>query len=361
MHSLAAFVFRCYFDFVIRPPANDDLGLHPDPGGDVDLVSADGRVLVDVAERLLSVRDLHAKLAQLALVAHRRRAEAILVLMAPRLSLARVREEVDAFRAVLSPDVAPRLAVVTVDDDKADRLPDSPLTRSVAAHFATTTPSRPGPRLDRSGEALKVLVHRWLLGKGPIQMQQLQTVTGLSYPTVAAQLRVLGDAVTRGSNRSVSLRVLPVDAWTELRARRTRQAAWFADGSGRPPDLEHLVHRLRRAHPEGVALAGVLAARRRHPDIDLVGLPRLDLSVHAHSAGSDLSFLRRLDPALVRVTSAHQAVLAVHTVPREDALFEDDDGLTWADPVEALLDLQELRLDAQAEAFVKHLRAGARS
>ena len=340
------------------PHSPPHLGLHPAEDRDVDLVSADGQVLVDVAERLVGVRDLHAKLIQLALVAQRRRAEAVLVLLAPRLSPARIREELDALRALLSPDVSARLGVVRIDGAAVDCLPDSPLTRSVAAHVGSRAVPPHEGRADRSGEVLKVLAHRWLLGEGPVTTRRLQDLTGLSYPTVAEDLHELGDAITRSSNRSVSLRMLPHDAWTELRARRTRHAAWFADASGRPPDLEHLVQRLRRLRPDGVAVAGILAAKRRYAELDLVGLPRLDLSIHAPSAGPDVSFLRRLDPALVRVATPRDAVIALHGVPRADALFEDDeDGRTWADPVEALLDLQELRLNAQADAFVKHLRS----
>jgi hypothetical protein len=347
---------------VLQSSARLDLGLHPADHGSRDLVSADGQVIVEVAERLIGVRDLHAKLVQLTLLASPRRAEAVLVLLAPRLSSTRVHDELDALRAVLSPDVGARLAVVRIDGEVVDRFPDSPLTRAVATHFGSCAAPLHEGRADRSGEVLKVLAHRWLIGGGQLTTRHLQDLTGLSYPTVAEDLRELGDAITRSSNRSVSLRTLPQDAWTEMRARRTRHAAWFADASGRLPDLDHLIQRLRRLRPVGVAVAGILSAKRRYADLDLVGLPRLDLSVHAPAGVPDFAFLRRLDPALVRVASPHDAMLAVHVVPRADALFEpDEDGSSWADPVETLLDLQELRLNAQADAFVQHLRSSRTS
>lgn len=71
----------------------------------------------------------------------------------------------------------------------------------------------------------------------------------------------------------------------------------------------------------------------------------------------DLDFIRRLDPALSPTTKAHAAALVVHAVPRAVSLFETDpsEGVPWADPVEILLDLHELRLSAQADAFIRHL------
>jgi len=68
----------------------------------------------------------------------------------------------------------------------------------------------------------------------------------------------------------------------------------------------------------------------------------------------DLSFMRRLDPALKRVVDpSDPAVLVVHFVRHRDPLFvEGPGGLPLADPIECLLDLQESGLEAQALSFV---------
>ena len=66
--------------------------------------------------------------------------------------------------------------------------------------------------------------------------------------------------------------------------------------------------------------------------------------------------MKRLDPALVPAPSGTPPVLVLHTIPRAQSLFTQD-GLPWADPVEVLLDLHELRLLAQAEEMIRFLRS----
>lgn len=55
-----------------------------------------------------------------------------------------------------------------------------------------------------------------------------------------------------------------------------------------------------------------------------------------------------------------ELVVAEHRMAGEEVGRLDDEsgkkGSVWADPVECLLDLHELRLDAQAHALVEHLR-----
>jgi hypothetical protein len=53
------------------------------------------------------------------------------------------------------------------------------------------------------------------------------------------------------------------------------------------------------------------------------------------------------------------AIVVLHLVQRADPLFEPDPkgGLPYADPVETLLDLHELRLANQADQMIERLRA----
>ena len=106
------------------------------------------------------------------------------------------------------------------------------------------------------------------------------------------------------------------------------------------------------------ALGGVLAARHYHPELDLMGLPRLDLCVHSPGRWPDVSFVRRLDPALEATPNPTEpARLIVHFVRQAKSLFlEGPDGLAWADPVECLLDLHEARLEPQAAELVSAFR-----
>jgi hypothetical protein len=120
--------------------------------------------------------------------------------------------------------------------------------------------------------------------------------------------------------------------------------------------MESLFSRLQRLHLEGVAIAGVLGARRRHPGLDLIGTPRLDLTLHVRTRQPDLGFIRQLDPALRPARPEEPARLVIHLLRYPHRFSESDaDGLLWADPVECLLDLHEMRLESQALDFLQAL------
>lgn len=67
-----------------------------------------------------------------------------------------------------------------------------------------------------------------------------------------------------------------------------------------------------------------------------------------------MSFLRQLDPALKPGNTGESARVVIHALHQEHVFFErDKDGVLWADPVECLLDLHEMRLETQASEFLK--------
>jgi hypothetical protein len=166
----------------------------------------------------------------------------------------------------------------------------------------------------------------------------------------------LGSAVHRHPDRRIELTHVPRDEWARLFALsgEARSVMRFADRSGQPEAPAALLRRLGKAAPDGVAVGGVAGARHYHPELDLVGLPRLDLSVHAPTRDVEIGFVARLDPALKQVKDpAEPAQLVLHFVRHEDPLFTTNPGgLPWADPVECLLDLNEAGLEAQALEFL---------
>jgi hypothetical protein len=214
---------------------------------------------------------------------------------------------------------------------------------------------------------MKVLLHRWLRRERAIPIGRLAEQVGCTYPTVAQALKRLerGRNIIRHSNRSVELGKFPREAWNELIAVSSsmRQSFRYEDASGERPDPQSLLRRLDRMKPPGVAVSGVVAARFWHPDFDLHGMPRLDLVLHAPQGRADLAFMRRLDPALRRVEDSNQsAIVVLHPLARHDPLFEGEAGsaLPLADPVETVLDLQELGLTVQAGQLMTHFRPDAR-
>jgi hypothetical protein len=77
----------------------------------------------------------------------------------------------------------------------------------------------------------------------------------------------------------------------------------------------------------------------------------------------DLSFVRRVDPALAIIKDpAESPILVVHPVVRASSLFVENSagGIPWADPVQTALDLNDLSLTAQASQLLTHLRPESR-
>lgn len=338
--------------------------------------SANGRSVIEVKHDVRGLRELHAALVQLALVVGRDPTieHAHLVVGASRINLQRLGEEWAQFSRVLKPDVARRLAVIAIAGNTTWSAPDHPALvplarwalnrlgrdRERVAHAdAPDLPSR------KAFEIWKVLLERWLRRGAALSVGELMRLSGCSYPTVASALRRL-DArheLRRHSSRSVELRVFPRTTFGEVLvlSESLRRPVWFIDRSGHPTDTQGLLRRLRSKRPSGIALGGVVAAQHFDPAFDLHGVPRVDLILHASDGHYDLDFVERLDPALHRSSSADGAALAVHPLVRAHDLFEaaPDGGLPFADPVETLLDLHELRLHDQADAFVQTLRGEA--
>ncbi|MCO5168019.1 MAG: helix-turn-helix domain-containing protein [Planctomycetes bacterium] len=256
-----------------------------------------------------------------------------------------------------------RLALVAVGDELEVVVPGADahlealaaLARAAVTATATVTPPVPKHLL-----ILQVLMSRWLVGQGPISRGELGAQAGATYPTTSRALKRLQRDVHARSDRSVELVGLPERAWSELLAlsHSLRGTVAYRDASGGrtpPPDL---LRRLQRLKPPQVALGGVVGAHHWDPLFDLQGLPRLDLSLHAPDGVADLGFVERLDPALEPTSpDAPGSVLVVHAVRRPASLFAEDPagGLPFADPVEVLLDLHELRLHEQAGALLDRM------
>jgi hypothetical protein len=175
---------------------------------------------------------------------------------------------------------------------------------------------------------------------------------------VAVALEKLEPYMVRHSDRRIELRSFPRDAWFKLvaQAEKVRSSQGYADRSGRPRPPEVLLDRLRELARDDIGVAGVLGARHYLPGLDLIGTPRLDLMVHSTRMRTPNDFLRRLDPALKPIERGETPQVVVHTLFRPEPFFSlPENGIRWADEVECLLDLHEMRLESQALEFVERL------
>ena len=326
-----------------------------------------GRVMIDVKMRLHAVRGIRDSLLQLAYVlAEQPDKRAFLLLINPRVTESRLRDEWEKIRMTFRPDIVRRLSIVVSEGDHFIGIPEGPAPEYIdflkqankgeLVHAGTRLPAP-----DYSAEIIKILVYRWLMKRGSMTSIWLSETTGCNYRTVSKALKSLGRAILWHSDRSVELRYFPKDAWVRMLAMldKSRATIRYADRSGQPRSIESLLRRLNKLNMPEIAVGGVLAARHYYPKLDLAGTPRLDLSFHCPGKYADLDFIENLDPALKQENDPEvSANLALHFIRRKKPFFEKgSEGVGWTDPVECLLDLQEMRLEPQALEFLNAFKA----
>ena len=205
------------------------------------------------------------------------------------------------------------------------------------------------------------MVH-WFRQSGPLTSKTLGELTGLSYPTIATSLERLTQYLATHSDRRVELRRFPEQPWREFVAlsEGVRATKRYFDHSGRPRAFETLIDRLRNDGPADTAIGGVLGARHYLPNLDITGIPRLDLTISSSQFLHIDDLMYRLDPALKPAERHEPARVAVHVVRQPQPLFTtDSDGRHWADEVDCILDLYEAKLDQQAHELQTALSARA--
>lgn len=317
--------------------------------------------LVEVKSGLNAVRNLRAGLLDLAYALKGRpNHRGLLVLADTNISERRLQEEWKLASDTLRPDVAARLGILSFEEGNFRGYPDLPQKIFLArleeiVCRETSQAGRQLPRPDYSSEILKILIRDWFLKNGPMTATRLQEIAGCAYPTVAKTLDKLSQYLRRNSDRSFGLARFPKDMWSTLLTRGDdlRQTVRFADRSGQPRLPDILARRLAKLGRSDVALGGVLGARNHYPNLDLLGTPRVDLTVHCPGNRMDLGFVFRVDPGLMPADSSDAPpALVVHVLRRREAFFTPmAEGGLCADPVECLLDLHEARLESQAEGF----------
>jgi hypothetical protein len=333
-----------------------------DPGVDAEV----GHRLIMVEVGASGLRSVRLGLIQMAYaLAERPQSKGYLVLSQVSITRERLLKEWKNAAAVLRRETLERMVLCIEEGGQFDGIPDTPdpETQRVLLQVLEKERAQAGPRVARADASfviLKILLHHWLTSGQFVTADWLARTSGYTYPTVANVLQSLGSLIERGSDRRFRLRWFPREELARLvsTSDRARATARYADRSGQPRSPEAHLARLEKLSLPGLAIGGVLGARHYFPDLDLVGTPRLDISLHSRDPRVDLDFIGKLDPALHRVKDPLEpAIVVVHNVYHADSLFvPGEGGLQWADPMECLLDLHEARLEMQAAQFLDALR-----
>ncbi len=337
---------------------------------DCDFRSRDGRTIVEFKARAGGLRDLRAAATTLAsaLVRHPEVRHGVLVLTSPRIAVSRATDEWKLLGEVFQPAVLARMNILLVNERTSwshnprgyDPMLEEWARSELQATKRVVPVSLPSPR---SFEIWKLLVRAWLTRAGPMSIGRLVELSGTAHPTVARAVRrweASGELV-RHRDRSVEFTDFPRSSFAELRSllSELRRTQLYADVSGQPSAPRALLRQVRKLERSDVAVGGVVAAEHYDRAFDLVGVPRVDLILHASDERGAAMLAQSIDPALRLTSSSAGAVLAVHVLTRAVTLFEADPEalIPFADPVETWLDLHELGLSGQAEDFVRAIHA----
>jgi hypothetical protein len=337
----------------------NDLGIDAEVGNRLIEIKAGGTSS--------SMRGIRDGVMQLAYALNERvDATGYLVLSDARVTKQRIEDEWKRALTVLNADIGKRIVISLENNGKLQGVtrPLDSETQTVILDVLHKERTESGPHVNRPDAGfvvMKVLINQWLLSGEAVTTNWISNTCGYSYPTVANVIRGLGDRIERLPSRKVRLRFFPNEEYFRMMANsdRARSTAWYVDSSGDQRSPDRHLRRLERLNPNGVAIGGVYGARHYCADLDIVGAPRLDLSFHASDLGADIDFIGKLDPALKRSDDKRLAAsVVVHQVYHAKSLFtKRDSGLSWADPVECLLDLHEARLEMQAKQLLDALKA----
>jgi hypothetical protein len=324
-----------------------------------------GKNIFELSYSPSGLRSITGGLVSLATsVAREEELRGYLVVVDPKVTERRLKQEWARILEPLRVDVRERLHLVTVAGDRVEGLPGDAteeIRRRLNILASEQVQAGRVRLLPKSSyhEILKILIYRWLRKDGPRSAKDIAADAGCTYPTLSIALTRLGGLINRGPKRSVALSRFPMNEWSELvsLSDRVRSTMRFADRSGQPRGIDSLISRLQNLRLSNVAVGGVHGAQFHYSDLDLVGNPQLVLSVHCAARNADLRFVERLDPALQHIRSPQEpSHLILHFIRRSEPYFvSKHDGLNISDPVECLLDLHEARLEPQAMSLLNHL------
>jgi hypothetical protein len=321
---------------------------------------------IEIRDRIQALRDLRAAFLQIVYALKEQTNEkAYLVLIRPKLSEEIIEVEWDRATRVLRHDLQLRVVLVISTPIGLRSYPDRNIPEVVKAKIdeATVIQKRTSdvkvPRPDFYSEVAKVLARQWLLNLGPMTTSSIEKAVGCTFPTVADALGKMGLWIDRHTDRKVELEGLAEPEWERFlaRSRDSRTTLAFVDRSGQPRSAASLVRRIKALELPNVAFGGVIGSKYYLPDLDLIGTPRIDLTLHSPENWIDLGFVHQIDPALQPVTGREiNPKLVIHLLRRKEPYFSvSPDGLAYADPIECWLDLMENFMGVQAYSLLSSL------
>ncbi|HEY0231085.1 MAG TPA: hypothetical protein VGC55_07525 [Dokdonella sp.] len=317
--------------------------------------------VVKVLRRLHSKRDLRSEILDLAAAIGEEKAGR-LEIVAPVIAPETIREEWERLLPVLVPSVRERMRL---------HIEQAPHSSLIPKRAGIVPLSRPNYRF----EVLRLLIGASLEDDGPQSLQGIIEKIGVSQTPIRAALQDLKRAgLLSPWTRSLEL-AAPESLSSELLAKvgalpETLRFRFERGAPIKPPAMLlrralPLLHAKARKGWETMALSGVPVAQKDVPQLDLVGVPRLDLlaQIGRDAEVFDTSLLRDVDDGLELEPNVLAPAPVVVTLVRADTVFVRDIGLDRARcayPHDVLMSLLDLGLRDQTIQYANAIRRADR-
>lgn len=312
--------------------------------------------------QLRNTRDLRAEIMALAAELTTNQFKGQVTVSDPVISEGTVRDEWERLLPAIAPDVRGRMTL-SIE-------PSEPGTAGKSTDYRIESGILSLDRPNYRFEVLRLLLGANLEDDGPQPIKGLIEKIGSSQTPIREALAELKRAqVVQSWGRGVE--VIAEDVTTELLAkvRALPQVIRFRFERGaqiKPPAelLKRVDPLLGASSPLGwrsLSLSGLAVARADAPDINLMGMPRLDLvaSLPRDEKAFDATLLRMLDDGLELEPNVLAPAPVVVTLVRADTPFIRDAGLgqmRCAYPMDVFLSLLDMGLREQALQYVKAVR-----
>ena len=323
-------------------------------------------VKIQKLRNLRSTRDFRAELLSVAASMANESGDVSILVESPAISEETIRREWERFLAVVRPAISQRLELQLGGESSPSRA-----GRQTHAASRYGIPSIPLERPNYKAEVLRVLVGASFANDGMWSVKNLIQTIGSSQTPIRQALNdlKLAGLVTDWGRGDVDLVPEDLTAQSLAKLQAAPQAMHFRFRRGAqirsPAALLERALPLLRSDREGpwanMALSGVAVAQEEIPNIDLAGLPRLDLVAFVPRAATsfDAKIMRRLsdelehEPSVLAPTPvAVTLVRADEAKPRLDVIKH----VRCASEVDVFLALLDLNLRQQAAQYATTVR-----
>lgn len=312
--------------------------------------------------QLRNTRELRAETLDLAARLAVNQSKGRMTVVDPVISETTVQEEWDRLLPAIAPDVRARMTL-SIEQGAEDSIEKQ-------AGYRIESGILPLDRPNYRFEVLRLLLGANLEDDGPQPIKGLMDKIGASQTPIRealAELKQAGVAHSWGRGIEVAAEDVSVELLAKIRALPQTLRFRFERGAQIKPPAMLLKRALSLLGPsappswEKLALSGTPVAQADAPELDLMGMPRLDLVAHVprDAKAFDSRLLRLLDDGLELEPSVLAPAPVVVTLVRAETEFVRDAGLDQARcayEMDVFLSLLDMGLREQALQYAKAVR-----